>query len=521
MTLEGGEGQQVVDLIEVSLSQVGDRYEKTYTGFDVAGKYTLFFYVKDSTGIISPFATEYVYKGIEGNQPPGSFDLLSPGDGASTNTSAGLMFAWAAAIDPNGDPVTYTLTVFDAQGALLYKRKGITVNYFAVGPDTNFVNGQSYSWQVTGVDQYGMSSLGATGGFTVSSGTPVKGWIKGHVYDSATDDAISNAVVKVNDMETSFLPSGDYLGILPAGTYVVTAEASGYIPAGYYPVIINEGDITTRNIELAPVEDEIDSDGDGYPDDSDAFPDDPNEWLDTDGDGIGNNADPDDDNDGMTDEWEEKYGLNPLIDDADEDPDNDGLTNLEEYQNNINPTEGDTDGDDMPDGWEVTYGLNPLENDANEDLDGDDYSNLQEYLSGTEPNDINSVPQPPITDAGPDQIVDENEAVTLDGSNSTDLDDGIFSYLWEQTGGTTGVTLSDPTAVQPIFVAPEVGENGESLTFKLTVTDNGGLHSIDTCIVTVIDTDGTDVNNPPTAEAGPNKTVYVPPTCGSRQVEFL
>jgi len=44
-----------------------------------------------------------------------------------------------------------------------------------------------------------------------------------------------------------------------------------------------------------------DSDGDGVPDDEDAFPNDPNESVDTDGDGIGNNADPDDDNDGIPD----------------------------------------------------------------------------------------------------------------------------------------------------------------------------------------------------------------------------
>jgi len=44
-----------------------------------------------------------------------------------------------------------------------------------------------------------------------------------------------------------------------------------------------------------------DRDGDGVPDNQDAFPDDPNEWLDTDEDGIGNNADTDDDNDGIPD----------------------------------------------------------------------------------------------------------------------------------------------------------------------------------------------------------------------------
>lgn len=45
-----------------------------------------------------------------------------------------------------------------------------------------------------------------------------------------------------------------------------------------------------------------DRDDDGVPDDDDAFPWDPNEWEDTDGDGIGDNADPDDDDDGIPDD---------------------------------------------------------------------------------------------------------------------------------------------------------------------------------------------------------------------------
>ncbi|NDC89556.1 MAG: hypothetical protein EB075_12295, partial [Bacteroidetes bacterium] len=44
-----------------------------------------------------------------------------------------------------------------------------------------------------------------------------------------------------------------------------------------------------------------DPDGDGYLNINDAFPDDSTEWVDTDGDGIGNNADTDDDNDLISD----------------------------------------------------------------------------------------------------------------------------------------------------------------------------------------------------------------------------
>ncbi len=44
-----------------------------------------------------------------------------------------------------------------------------------------------------------------------------------------------------------------------------------------------------------------DSDGDSVPDKYDAFPHNPKEWKDSDGDGIGDNEDPDDDNDGILD----------------------------------------------------------------------------------------------------------------------------------------------------------------------------------------------------------------------------
>jgi len=111
-----------------------------------------------------------------------------------------------------------------------------------------------------------------------------------------------------------------------------------------------------------------DSDGDGVPDTEDEFPLDPTEWVDTDKDGTGNNADLDDDNDGLKDADEIIYGTNPL--------------------------KPDTDNDEMPDGWEIANSLNPLVNDSALDADGDGASNLEEYLAGTDPQDPDSFPFP-------------------------------------------------------------------------------------------------------------------------------
>ncbi|MDP8287964.1 MAG: carbohydrate-binding domain-containing protein, partial [Candidatus Electryonea clarkiae] len=82
-------------------------------------------------------------------------------------------------------------------------------------------------------------------------------------------------------------------------------------------------------------------------------------------------------------------------------------------------------------------------------------------------------------------VTDAGQLVTLNGSNSTDPDDGIASYHWVQTGGTP-VTLSDPNSQQATFTAPGVETTGVSLTFELTVVDHGGLENMDTCVVNVI-----------------------------------
>ncbi len=58
----------------------------------------------------------------------------------------------------------------------------------------------------------------------------------------------------------------------------------------------------------------------------------------------------------------------------------------------------DSDADGMPDDWEIKYGLNPFDpSDANQDLDGDGLTNLQEYQLGTDPTDYYNGVLPQLT----------------------------------------------------------------------------------------------------------------------------
>jgi hypothetical protein len=107
--------------------------------------------------------------------------------------------------------------------------------------------------------------------------------------------------------------------------------------------------------------------------------------------------------------------------------------------------------------------------------------------------------EPPEADAGPDQEVDTNAMVTLDGSGSSDPDGNLpLVYNWTQTGGPT-VTLSDPDVVMPTFNAPS---DPAVLTFTLVVTDSLGLPdpTPDEAVVTI-------TNQPPIAGAGPDQNV--------------
>lgn len=108
---------------------------------------------------------------------------------------------------------------------------------------------------------------------------------------------------------------------------------------------------------------------------------------------------------------------------------------------------------------------------------------------------------PPVANAGPNQTVTEGVTVTLDASNSTDPDDDITTYLWEQIDGPP-VILSNTGDMQPTFTSPDVLMSGATLTFKVTVTDSTALTSTATTIVNV-----SWSNVPPTANAGPNQTV--------------
>lgn len=103
----------------------------------------------------------------------------------------------------------------------------------------------------------------------------------------------------------------------------------------------------------------------------------------------------------------------------------------------------------------------------------------------------------PTSNAGTDQDVNANTAVTLNGALSSDPEGDSLIYQWTQTGGAS-VSLTGATTTTPSFTTPSVMA---TLTFQLRVTDSLGTPGFSA--VNVI------VNGPPSANAGTNQLVNV------------
>ena len=183
-------------------------------------------------------------------------------------------------------------------------------------------------------------------------------------------------------------PSGTVFAIDPSfqapGGYTITIDpATGTLSVTVAPAGKDGADAESVTVPVVVT----------YPDGSNATNDSVNAVikLDTDGDGQPDVTDPDDDNDGVSDEDEAKNGTDP----KNPDTDGDGLNDGDEITRGTDPNKADTDGDGVNDGDEVTGdknkdwdgdGKGDPTDPTKADSDGDGLNDGDEITRGTDPN---------------------------------------------------------------------------------------------------------------------------------------
>ncbi|WP_318513384.1 thrombospondin type 3 repeat-containing protein [Photobacterium leiognathi] len=217
-----------------------------------------------------------------------------------------------------------------------------------------------------------------------------------------------------------------------------------------------------------------DKDDDGIIDAKDAFPEDASEWLDTDGDSIGNNKDTDDDGDGVADaddvfpldstESVDTDGDN-IGNNKDTDDDNDGVADVDDALplDKTESVDTDSDGignnkdtDDDEDGIADTDDAFPLDSSESADTDGDKIGNNKD------------------TDDDGDSVADTDDAFPLDKTESVDTDsDGIGN---NKDTDDDGDGVLDSNDAFPLDQTESVDTDGDTIgNNKDTDDDNDGV----------------------------------------------
>ena len=297
---------------------------------------------------------------------------------------------------------------------------------------TGLTNGNTYSCSMVASNSLGSSATSAAvdaiaDGTARAALSPASQTVDGSVGSAITPTTAYTATNFTGDVVYSIdnsLPAGLSLdtatGVI-SGTPTESKSATTYTVTGED----QSGNSATATVSITVAA--LDSDGDGVDDASDPFPNDPNESVDTDGDGIGNNADTDDDGDGVPD----VNDVFPLDASESLDTDGDGIGNN---------ADTDDDGDGVSDDEDAF----PLDNSEWVDTDADGVGN---NADNDDDNDgvLDSVDFYPL-----DASKTNEQLLDIDGNNEVDaLTDGllILRYVFGLRGSVliAGVVAQDAT----------------------------------------------------------------------------
>jgi YVTN family beta-propeller protein len=211
--------------------------------FDQPGTYQVLYFAKETaTDHVLLLREKIVYKNKhkELNLPPGNFAILTsnePINPVYSNPEYTFPLDWSDTSDPDDDHFTYTVLISKNENFNdTIRIQGVSSSLSMINFKTLNELEQIYYYKVQAIDQYGaIKETETTQLHITSSNTVQQGWIKGHVIDNRTQIPIIKAnIFQVSGESSSILNVcmdgyGKFIGYAPLGSYVIKAEAEGYI----------------------------------------------------------------------------------------------------------------------------------------------------------------------------------------------------------------------------------------------------------------------------------------------------
>lgn len=235
-----------------------ERFETIYDKFTEQGRYEIFYTVRDATTQeLSPIKRSVIYKNRKGNQAPADFQLLSPANGAETQTV--LILDWESTTDPDQDPIGYTVTVAkDIDfSEIVYQQEELSVSMTSLDNTVGLKDLTEYYWKVEAVDNFGARTTSDVFTFKASNNVNVPPNISSLNVVSALDfTALDSATVAVNDIPeqpTVYADQGRYDLLLPSGNYNATVTVPGFQPQSV--TLDPQQGLSQQNIALLPIND--------------------------------------------------------------------------------------------------------------------------------------------------------------------------------------------------------------------------------------------------------------------------
>ncbi len=254
------------------LTTEADVWQATLAGFELPGKYEIFYMSFDLNSERSPLMRGVVYQSLPGNNGPAPFNLLLPADNAQTSTV--LSFSWEPSTDPDQHALTYTLLIGTGVSSgqvenVVHRQEELESTITFVDVSAALVDLTDYYWQVQAVDAYGaVTNSSQVWHFRTNNTNNLPGAIQGIVLSDLDFSRLAGVTITVNGTSVETMADGTFLVMVnSAGEVNLSGVQAGYIEANLDSIVVEAGLVTRVNItlqNLANMPFSLDLDADGH-----------------------------------------------------------------------------------------------------------------------------------------------------------------------------------------------------------------------------------------------------------------